>query len=141
MSIHCTFSEQAVLINIIKPLSSKISPFVHEITKAWHALQNNSCLKSPQNEKQRENYNSYLKPSFSKPFGFHTFYQVKCYLRNPCLHEHETLYAIKDILERIKKCYCWLHSVYLVIIQILKGDVLYWLNCQILTKKIAIFKR
>ena len=56
-----------VLISIIKPFPSQISPFVREITKAWHALQNNSCLKSPQNEKQRENYISYLNPSFSKP--------------------------------------------------------------------------
>ena len=49
-----------------------------------------------------------INPSFTKPFGTHTFYQggggmsagLPCYLKNRCAHEREILSSIKDIFER-----------------------------------------
>ena len=47
-----------------------------------------------------------LNPSGTKPFGIHTLYRVggggvglTKKLKNRCLHEHESLYVIRDILE------------------------------------------
>ena len=48
-----------------------------------------------------------IDPSFSKPFGTHTFYQrgvepTPSYLKNRCLHELEILHGIRDTFESLR---------------------------------------
>ena len=47
LKVHSLYFEQRVPTPILKSLPSQFSPFVRGITNAWHALQNNSCPKSP----------------------------------------------------------------------------------------------
>ena len=59
-------------------------------------------------------------PSFTKPFGTHTFYQEggssgpPSYLRNRCSLEGEILLGIRDTFESLRNVKVCLHSVYLV---------------------------
>ena len=48
--VHSLYSEQLVPTPILISVPSQFSPFVREITNAWHALQNKSCPKSPLKE-------------------------------------------------------------------------------------------
>ena len=50
-----------------------------------------------------------FKPSFTKPFGTHTFYQggrwvgrLPIYLKNRCPHEREILQGIRDTFESLR---------------------------------------
>ena len=49
IKVYSLCSEHLAPAPILQSFPSQLSPFVREITNAWHVLQNNSCPKSPQN--------------------------------------------------------------------------------------------
>ena len=67
-SIHCTLNtlyRRPPPPPILRSVRSQFSPFVCESMDVWHALQNNSCPKSPQKGETKRNFNQLKHKAFS----------------------------------------------------------------------------